>query len=58
MIGSLLFGMVITPDNSGITMLMVATPMIALYLGGAWFAGRWERSSVRPGRGPSPAGVG
>ncbi|MCI4342879.1 MAG: twin-arginine translocase subunit TatC [Thermoplasmata archaeon] len=57
-IGSLLFGMVITPDNSGITMLMVATPMIALYLGGAWFAGRWERSSVRPGRGPSPAGVG
>jgi len=56
-IASLLFGMVITPDNSGITMLMVATPMIGLYLGGAWFAGRWERSSGGLGRRPSPAGV-
>jgi sec-independent protein translocase protein TatC len=41
-IGSLLFGMVITPDNSGITMLIIALPMIGLYFGGAWFAGRWE----------------
>jgi sec-independent protein translocase protein TatC len=42
-IGALVFGMVITPDNSGITMLLVASPMIALYFGGAFFAQRWER---------------
>ena len=35
-IGSLVFGMLVTPDNSGITMLIVAAPMIALYFGGAW----------------------
>ncbi len=46
-IGSLVFGMIITPDNSGITMLLIATPMIGLYLGGAYFAGRWERSRER-----------
>jgi sec-independent protein translocase protein TatC len=46
-IGALLFGMIVTPDNSGITMLLVASPMIALYLGGAWFARRWERSRAR-----------
>ncbi|MCI4347533.1 MAG: twin-arginine translocase subunit TatC [Thermoplasmata archaeon] len=44
-LGSLLFGMVITPDNSGITMLLIATPMIALYFGGAWFAARWEHAA-------------
>lgn len=49
-LGSLVFGMVVTPDNSGITMLLIALPMIALYLGGAYFAARWER------RGPSGAG--
>ncbi|MCI4319939.1 MAG: twin-arginine translocase subunit TatC [Thermoplasmata archaeon] len=43
-IGALLFGMVVTPDNSGITMVLVAVPMIALYLAGAWFARRWERA--------------
>jgi sec-independent protein translocase protein TatC len=48
-LGSLIFGMVITPDNSGITMLLVAAPMIALYFGGAYFAGRWERrTDARP----------
>jgi sec-independent protein translocase protein TatC len=57
-IGALLFGMVITPDNSGITMLLVATPMIALYLGGAYFAGRWERTARRRLDGPSVAGAG
>lgn len=47
-IGSLVFGMIVTPDNSGITMLLVATPMIGLYLGGAWFASRWEsRTNAR-----------
>ena len=49
-IGSLLFGMVVTPDNSGVTMILIAAPMIALYLGGAWFATRWERHQ------PPPAG--
>jgi sec-independent protein translocase protein TatC len=54
-LGALVFGMVITPDNSGITMLLVAAPMIGLYLGGAYFAGRWERRTedVRP-RGALP----
>jgi sec-independent protein translocase protein TatC len=41
-LGALVFGMVVTPDNSGITMLLVALPMVGLYLGGAWFAQRWE----------------
>ena len=47
-LGSLFFGMVVTPDNSGITMLLIAAPMIGLYLGGAYFAGRWERQRNRP----------
>jgi sec-independent protein translocase protein TatC len=46
----LVFGMVITPDNSGITMLLIATPMIALYFGGAWFAERYERQKERAPR--------
>jgi sec-independent protein translocase protein TatC len=57
-IGALVFGMVITPDNSGITMLLVATPMIGLYLGGAYFAGRWERNHDPGHAGPSPLGAG
>lgn len=44
-LGSLVFGMLITPDNSGITMLLIATPMIALYFAGAWFATRWEQAA-------------
>lgn len=44
-LGALVFGMVITPDNSGVTMLLIATPMIALYFGGAWFAARWENAA-------------
>jgi sec-independent protein translocase protein TatC len=52
-IGSLLFGMVITPDNSGITMLLIAGPMILLYLAGAWFASRWERHSTDRRTGPT-----
>jgi sec-independent protein translocase protein TatC len=56
-IGSLVFGMVVTPDNSGITMLIIATPMIALYFAGAWFATRWEhRSNTR--RAPPAAAPG
>lgn len=56
-VGALLFGMVITPDNSGITMLLVASPMIALYLGGAWFASRWEHARSAGAR-PPPAAAG
>jgi len=41
-LGSLVFGMIVTPDNSGITMCLIALPMFGLYLGGAYFASRWE----------------
>jgi sec-independent protein translocase protein TatC len=57
-LGSLVFGMVITPDNSGITMLLIATPMIGLYFGGAYFAGRWERRSAPRRVPPAIAGAG
>jgi sec-independent protein translocase protein TatC len=58
-IGALVFGMVITPDNSGITMLLIAIPMIGLYFGGAYFARRWERRQSDPApRSPALAGVG
>jgi sec-independent protein translocase protein TatC len=50
-LGSLVFGMIITPDNSGITMLLIAAPMIALYFGGTYFASRWERGAEA---GPPP----
>jgi sec-independent protein translocase protein TatC len=57
-IGSLLFGMVVTPDNSGITMLLVALPMVGLYLGGAWAAARWERARAgSPSRTRAAAGA-
>ena len=58
-IGALVFGMVVTPDNSGITMLLIATPMVGLYLGGAYFAGRWEtqRTGGKDG-GKSAVGAG
>ena len=57
-LGALIFGMIVTPDNSGITMLIIATPMIGLYLGGAYFAGRWEahRSEPPPPRAAAGAG--
>ena len=50
-LGALVFGMVVTPDNSGITMMIIATPMIGLYFGGAYFASRWQarRDASRPG---------
>jgi len=54
-IGSLVFGMIITPDNSGITMLLIAGPMMALYFGGAYFATRWERLRLSPPRRPETA---
>jgi len=51
-IGSLVFGMIVTPDNSGITMVLIALPMFGLYLGGAYFATRWEgrRNAREPPR--------
>ncbi len=57
-IGALVFGTVITPDNSGITMLLIALPMIGLYLGGAYFAARWERRSEDRRVPPSAIGAG
>jgi sec-independent protein translocase protein TatC len=47
-IGCLVFGMVVTPDNSGITMMLIALPMIALYFSGAYLATRWERENRPP----------
>ncbi len=57
LLGTLVFGMIVTPDNSGITMLLIALPMFGLYLAGAHFAARWERRRDRaePPRG-SPSG--
>ena len=47
-IGSLVFGMIVTPDNSGITMMLIACPMIALYFVGVIFASRWEHQRGIP----------
>jgi len=57
-LGSLVFGMIVTPDNSGITMLLIATPMMGLYFGGAYFARRWERTAERHRPPAAIAGVG
>ncbi|HEV2230565.1 MAG TPA: twin-arginine translocase subunit TatC, partial [Thermoplasmata archaeon] len=54
-IGALVFGMIVTPDNSGITMLLVAAPMMALYFGGVFFATRWEGRSAAPPLGAAGA---
>jgi sec-independent protein translocase protein TatC len=54
-LGALVFGMIVTPDNSGITMLIIATPMIGLYFGGAYFARRWERRRDLAREGPRGA---
>ncbi len=56
-LGAFVFGMIVTPDNSGITMTLIALPMIGLYLGGAYFAARWERRRDRA-QPPRPAAVG
>ena len=57
-LASLVFGMIVTPDNSGITMLLIAIPMIGLYLGGTYFAARWERQSGAQRSAPALTGVG
>jgi sec-independent protein translocase protein TatC len=33
-LGMVIFGAIVTPDGSGITMWFIAIPMMALYLGG------------------------
>jgi sec-independent protein translocase protein TatC len=53
---ALVFGMIVTPDNSGITMLLIALPMMGLYFGGAYFASRWERVRAAPPSAPGWAG--
>ncbi len=57
-LGALVFGMIVTPDNSGITMLLIAAPMIGLYFGGAYFARRWEAKREGPRSPISAVGVG
>jgi sec-independent protein translocase protein TatC len=54
-LGAFVFGMIVTPDNSGITMTLIALPMIGLYLGGAYFAVRWEARRERGSRPPISA---
>ena len=43
-IAIVIFGAIITPDGSGITMFLVALPMLALYVGGYLAALRVEKS--------------
>ncbi len=43
-IGSLIYGMIFSPGVTGFTMIVIATPMIALYFGGIYFARRAERA--------------
>jgi sec-independent protein translocase protein TatC len=54
-IGCLVFGMIVTPDNSPITMTLIAVPMMALYFSGAYFAGRWERLRAAAGAAEPPS---
>ena len=46
-IAIVIFGAIITPDGSGITMFLVALPMLALYVGGYVAARSVERSRAR-----------
>lgn len=45
----LVFAAIITPDSSGVTQLMVAIPMMALYGAGILAAGRMEKPYKEPG---------
>jgi sec-independent protein translocase protein TatC len=42
-----IFGAVITPDGSGITMWFIAGPMFALYVAGMFFVERRERNNKK-----------
>ncbi len=56
-IGCLVFGMIITPDNSGITMLLIAIPMFGLYVAGLLAAERHQRRVDRTKLLTIPAGA-
>ena len=47
-IAIIVFGAVITPDGSGVTMWFVSLPMIALYFAGMVVAERQERQTLKP----------
>ena len=42
-----IFGAIITPDGSGVTMWFIAGPMIALYLAGMFIVERKERQIIK-----------
>jgi len=42
-----IFGAVVTPDGSGVTMWFIAGPMIALYLAGMLIVERKEKETVK-----------
>tara|TARA_B100000029_G_scaffold15329_1_gene15760 strand:- start:6165 stop:6956 length:792 start_codon:yes stop_codon:yes gene_type:complete len=42
-----IFGAVVTPDGSGVTMWFIAGPMIALYLAGMFIVERKERQTIK-----------
>ena len=46
-IAIIVFGAVITPDGSGVTMWFVSLPMIALYFAGMVVAERQERKTLK-----------
>jgi sec-independent protein translocase protein TatC len=46
-VGIVIFGAVITPDGSGVTMWFVSLPMIALYFVGMIIAERQERQTLK-----------
>ena len=46
-IAIIVFGAVITPDGSGVTMWFVSLPMIALYFAGMFIGERHERKTIK-----------
>lgn len=52
-IGIFFFAAMITPDTSGVTMLLVAFPMVGLYVGG-YVASALHERRTRRGTGPPP----
>ena len=46
-IAIVIFGAVITPDGSGVTMWFIAGPMIALYLVGMLIVERKEKETIK-----------
>ncbi len=49
-VGILFFGALITPDGSGLTMMLVSLPMLALYVVGYGFSRRAERARLGPAK--------